>query len=83
MVDIQTQVMAQKYLQIISRVDGMKISWKMSQKLVGGKKRLERLMQEEKVKYDKPEGSSNTKWLFDAADIFSNIKPNPNSVKYV
>lgn len=82
MTDIKTHVMAQKYLQIITQVKGMTLSWKISQKLVGGKKRLERLMLEEKVKYEKPEGAPNTKWLFDAADIFSNIKPNPKAVKY-
>lgn len=82
MEDMKVQVMAQKYLQIISQVKGMTLSWNISQKLVGGKKRLERLMLEEKVKYDKPEGSPNTKWKFDAADIFSNIKPNPKAVKY-
>ena len=79
---MKVQVMAQKYLQIISQVKGMTFSWKVSQKLVGGKKRLERLMLEEKVKYDKPEGAPNTKWQFDAADIFANIKPNPKAVKY-
>lgn len=82
MTDMKTQVMAQKYLQIISQVKGMTLSWNISQKLVGGKKRLERLMLEEKVKYDKPEGAPNTKWQFDAVDIFSNIKPNPKAVKY-
>lgn len=77
MTDSKIQVMAQKYLQIIEQVNGMTLSWKVSQKLVGGKKRLERLMMEEKVRYDKPEGASNTKWLFNASDIFANIKPNP------
>lgn len=79
----QIEVMAQKYLQIISQVEGMTLSWKIAQKLVGGKKRLERLMMEEKVRYDKPEGAPNTKWQFNAADIFSNIKPKVGVVKYV
>lgn len=77
------KVMAEKYLQIISQVEGMTLSWKISQKLVGGKKRLEKLMMEEKVRYDKPEGAVNTKWLFNAVDIFSNIKPNPKVVKLI
>lgn len=79
----QIEVMAQKYLQIISQVEGMTLSWKIAQKLVGGKKRLERLMMEEKVRYDKPEGAPNTKWQFNAVDIFSNIKPKVGVVKYV
>lgn len=83
MTDTKIIVMAQKYLQILAQVDGMTLSWKISQKLVGGKKRLERLMMEEKVRYNKPEGAPNTKWLFDASDIFSNIKPNPQVVKYL
>jgi len=82
MTDLRIEIMAQKYLQIISQVDGMRLSWKITQKLVGGKKRLERLMIEEKIRYDKPEGSPNTKWQFNAADVFSNIKPNPRVVKF-
>jgi hypothetical protein len=83
MEEMKLQVMAEKYLQIITQVEGMTLSWKTSQKLVGGKKRLERLMLEEKVRYDKPEGASNTKWLFNAVDIFTNIKPNPKVVKLI
>lgn len=83
MEEMKLQVMAEKYLQIITQVEGMTLSWKISQKLVGGKKRLERLMLEEKVRYDKPEGASNTKWLFNAADIFTNVKPNPKVVKLI
>lgn len=82
MTQMQLEVMAQKYLQIITQVDGITLSWKVAQKLVGGKKRLERLMMEEKVRYTKPEGAPNTKWQFNAADIFSNIKPKVGIVKY-
>ena len=78
---INLAIMAQKYLQILTQMEGMTLSWKISQKLVGGKKRLERLMLEERVRYDKPEGAPNTKWLFNATDILENVKPNPKRVK--
>ena len=32
-------------------------------------------MQENKVRFDKPFGATNTKWQFVACDILSNIKP--------
>lgn len=76
MTDLQTQVMAQKYQQILARVSGMTFSWTTAEKIVGGKKRLQRLMSEEKVRYDKAFGAANTKWLFNAADILHNVKPN-------
>lgn len=78
---LQTEVMAQKYQQIIVQVSGLTFSWKIAQKLVGGKKRLERLMCEERVRYDKPFGAPNTKWMFNASDILSNIKPQSLRVK--
>lgn len=81
MEDRKIAVMAQKYLQILTQMDGVTLSWKIAQKVVGGKKRLERLMMEEKVRYDKPAGAPNTKWQFNASDIFENVKPNPQRVK--
>ena len=83
MEDLKLAIMAQKYLQILTQMDGITLSWKIAQKVVGGKKRLERLMMEEKVRYDKPAGAPNTKWQFNAADIFENVKPNPQRVKLV
>lgn len=70
-------IMAQKYESILERTKDMTFSWAMAVKLVGGKKRLERLMLEEKVRYDKPFGAPNTRWQFVACDILSNIKPLP------
>lgn len=60
MEDLKLAIMAQKYLQILTQMDGITLSWKIAQKVVGGKKRLERLMMEEKVRYDKPAGAPNT-----------------------
>ncbi len=68
-------VMAQKYQSIIERTEDMTFSWAVAVKLVGGKKRLERLMLEEKVRYDKPFGAANTRWKFAASDILRNVKP--------
>lgn len=81
MEDLKTAIMAQKYLQILTQMNGITLSWKIAQKVVGGKKRLERLMLEEKVRYNKPTGAPNTKWQFNASDIFENVKPNPRRVK--
>jgi len=71
----RTAIMAQKYESILERTKDMTFSWAIAVKLVGGKKRLERLMQENKVRFDKPFGATNTKWQFVACDILSNIKP--------
>ena len=68
-------IMAQKYESILERTKDMTFSYAVAVRLVGGRKRLERLMQEEKVRYDKPFGSANTRWQFAAADILSNVKP--------
>ena len=68
-------IMAQKYQSIIERTKDMTFSWAVAVKLVGGRKRLERLMAEDRIRYDKPFGAKNTKWQFAAADILSNIKP--------
>lgn len=81
MTDLETQVMARKYQSILLQVKGMTLSWNVAEHLVGGKKRLKRLMAEKKVNFDKPFGAVNTKWQFDAADILRNIKPNLNKVK--
>lgn len=72
-------IMAQKYESIIERTKDMTFSYAIAVKLVGGRKRLERLMQENKVRYDKPFGSVNTRWQFSANDILSNVKPLPIS----
>lgn len=80
---MELSIMAQKYLQILTQMSGLNISWKLAQKIVGGKKRLERLMLEERVRYSKPEGAPNTKWQFNACDIFKNVKPNPRRLNKI
>lgn len=74
---LSTEIMAQKFESVLERTRDMKFSWSVAVHLVGGRKRLERLMLEEKVRYDKPFGAVNTKWQFAANDILNNIKPLP------
>lgn len=80
MSDSDVQVMARKYQSILIQVDGMTFSWKIAEHLVGGKKRLQRLMDERKVRFDKSLASANSKWQFNATDIIRNIKPNLNKL---
>lgn len=74
------EIMARKYQSILIQVQGMTLSWSIAEHLVGGRKRLERLMAEDKVRYDKPLTAANSKWQFNAADILTNIKPNLNKL---
>lgn len=75
MTQLQIEVQAQKYRSLVSRFTGLTFSWTMAERLVGGEKRLKRLMQEGKVQYDKPFGAPNTRWMFNAEDIVRNVKP--------
>lgn len=72
-------IMAQKYQSLLRRTERLHVSYRKAVMLVGGEKRLERLMLEEKVRYSKPEGGSNTMWRFNFADIIRNVKPLANS----
>lgn len=74
----KTAIMAQKYQSILDRTKDMTFSWAVAVHLVGGKKRLERLMLEGAIHYDKPFGAANTRWQFSASDILMNIKPLKN-----
>ena len=47
--DLNKLVMVQKYLSILDRMKGKSFSWAMAKHIVGGEKRLKRLMEEEKV----------------------------------
>ncbi len=71
----ESEIMVQKFQSLLLRVDGLHCSYKKAVKIVGGEKRLERLMLDEKVRYSKPEGSSNTMWRFNMRDVFLNVKP--------
>lgn len=69
------EVMAQKYLSLLKRAERINVSYKRAVKLVGGEKRLERLMLKEKIRYSKPDGSANTMWRINFADVIRNVKP--------
>lgn len=75
MPDIAVDVMAQKYQSLLMRTERLHVSYRRAVVLVGGEKRLERLMLEGRVRYSKPEGSVNTMWRFNFADIIRNVKP--------
>lgn len=80
MTQLQIDVQAQKYRSLVQRFTGLTFSWAMAQRIVGGEKRLKRLMAENKVRYDKPFGAPNTRWEFNAEDIVSNVKPQLKSI---
>lgn len=75
MSELSVRVMAQKYQSLLRRTERIHVSYKKAVKLVGGEKRLERLMLEEKVRYSKPVGNPNTMWRFNLGDIIRNVKP--------
>lgn len=80
--ELNKMVMVQKYQSIISRMQGRSFSWAMAKHLVGGEKRLMRLMEEEKVHGVKPEGAPNSQWKINAAEVLANVKPAPSRVKF-
>lgn len=76
------EVIVKKYLSFIKRAEKHEISWKKAALLIGGEKRLERMMERGKIRYSKPEGSANTMWRFNLADIVANGRPNPDLTKF-
>ena len=79
MSELSIRLMAQKYQSLLRRTESIHVSYKKAVKLVGGEKRLERLMLAEKVRYTKPDGNPNTMWRFNLADIVRNVKPLKNT----
>lgn len=73
--ELNTMVMVQKYNSILKRMEGSSFSWTMAKKIVGGEKRLMRLMEEEKVHGFKPDGASNSQWKINAVEVLANVKP--------
>jgi len=53
----------------------------MAKKIVGGEKRLMRLMAEEKIHGYKPDGAPNSQWQINAVEVLSNVKPMVGCVK--
>lgn len=61
---------------LLLKLRGVNFSRRLSVKLLGGEKRLERLLEQGKIHATKSEGSSNTMWRFDAAEVAMYVKPN-------
>lgn len=72
-------IMAQKYQSLLRRAERIHVSYRRAVMLVGGEKRLEKLMLAEKIRYRKPDGAPNTMWRINLADVIRNVKPSPNS----
>lgn len=70
----QEGIQAIKYRSLLILTESMYVSQKKAVKLVRGEKRLQRLMDEGKIRYNKPLGAPNTKWRFNLADIIKNVK---------
>ncbi len=79
--ELNTIVAVQKYHSILNRMEGYKFSWAMAKRIVGGEKRLLRLMEEEKIHGFKPEGAPNSQWQINAVEVLANVKPMVGFVK--
>lgn len=67
-------IMASKYRSLLIIAESMYVSQKKAVKLIRGEKRLQRLVEEGKIRYDKPFGATNTMWRYNLADIIKNVK---------
>ncbi len=67
-------IMASKYRSLLIIAEGMYVSQKKAVKLLRGEKRLQRLIDEGRIRYDKPFGSTNTMWRYNLADVIKNVK---------
>jgi hypothetical protein len=67
-------VIVKKYLTFLQRAEKHEVSWKKASSLIGGEKRLERLMNEGRIRFSKPDGASNTMWRFNLADVVKNAR---------
>ena len=73
--ELNTMVAVQKYHSILNRMEGFSFSWAMAKRIVGGEKRLKRLMEEEKIHGFKPDGAPNSQWQINAVEVLANVKP--------
>lgn len=72
------EIMARKFSSLVGRLEKRHCSYKKAVEIVGGEKRLQDLMDNERVRYEKPLGAKNTMWRFNMADIINNVKPVPS-----
>lgn len=61
-------------LSIAFRKMGVTFSKAMAAKIVGGKYRLEKLVNEGKIRMDKPTAKQNGKWFCDGGDVIGYIE---------
>ena len=69
------ELLAYKFASLEQRLESVVFSYRKAVRIVGGEKRLERLLLDGKIRYEKPEGSRNSMWQFNAADVILNVKP--------
>lgn len=67
-------ILALKYRSLLIIAETMHVSQKKAVKFVMGEKRLQRLVDEGRIRYDKPFGATNTMWRYNLADILKNVK---------
>lgn len=67
-------IMALKYRSLLMIAESMYVSQRKAVKFVRGEKRLQRLVEEGRIRYDKPFGAPNTMWKYNLADILKNVK---------
>lgn len=79
---ITKDLIVRKYLSFLRRAEKHDVSWKKAAVLVGGEKRLERLMSEGALRFSKPEGAVNTKWRFNLADIVKNARTDAELTRF-
>lgn len=64
-----------RFQSLLRRMENKTISRNQAIVIVGGEKRLDRLMQEGTIRSNKPAGSSNRQWRINAADCYRCVKP--------
>lgn len=69
-----------RFKSLLIRMQNESVSARTAIKIVGGKSRLERLMKEGTIRYNKPEGALNRQWEINMADCLRCVKPNINVV---
>ncbi len=67
-------IMASKYRSLLIITEDMYVSQKKAIKMLRGEKRLQRLIDEGRIRYDKPFGATNTMWRYNLADVIKNVK---------
>lgn len=69
------RVDAMKFKCLLERLRDECFSYTKAVKIVGGEKRLERLVADGLVRCEKPVGKRNTMWRFNAEDVLNHVRP--------